>query len=107
MCLALSVSIYINLQIVLVNDPFSDLDTISLSSSLTITNQSIGAASSSQDFENVDGLLDLGPKGLTYGTLTKFQDSEHQRQLTLSRQNIVRGRWYFLQPDNVSLKWEW
>ena len=74
MCLghsvALSVSIYINLQIVLVNDPFSDLDTISLSSSLTITDQFIGAASSSKSFENVDGLLGLGPTGLTYGRLT-------------------------------------
>ena len=65
-----SVSIYINLQVVSINNPFSDLDTVSLSSSLTITNQFIGAASSSKSFENVDGLLGLGPTGLTYGRLT-------------------------------------
>ena len=73
---ALSISIYINLQVVLVNNPFSDLDTVSLSSSLTITNQSIGSASSSQGFENVDDLLGIGPTGLTYRTLTDQPNSE-------------------------------
>ena len=68
-----SVSIYINLRVALINNPFSDLDTVSISSSLTITNHSIDAASSSRGFENVDGLLGLGPTCLTYGTLTKFK----------------------------------
>ena len=73
---ALSVSIYINWQTVLINNPFSFLGTVSLSSSLAITNQSIGAASSSQGFENVDGLLGLGPTGLTYGTITEQPNSK-------------------------------
>ena len=71
-----TVSICINWQAVLINDSFSDLNTISLSSSLTITNQSIGAASSSKGFENVDGLLGLGPTDLTYGTLTDQPNSK-------------------------------
>ena len=71
-----SVSIYIILQVVFIVNLFTDLDTVSLSSSLTITNQSIGAASSSKGFENVDGLLGLGPTGLTYGTLTDQPNSE-------------------------------
>ena len=73
-----TVSICINWHAVLINDPFSGLNTtcISLSSSLTITNQSIGAASNSQGFENVDGLLELGPAGLTYGTLTDQPNSK-------------------------------
>ena len=71
-----SVIIYINLWVVLVNNPFSDLDSVSLSSSLTITNQSIGSAPSSQGFENVNGLLGLGPTGLTYGTLTNQPNSK-------------------------------
>lgn len=47
------------------------MDTVSLSSALTITNQSIGSASQSQGFATgVDGLLGLGPTILTSGTLT-------------------------------------
>ena len=84
-----SVSIYINLQVVLVNNPFSDLDTVSLSSSLTITNQSIGAASSSKGFENVDGLLGLGPTGLTYGTLT---DQPNTKIPTVSDNLLSQGK---------------
>ena len=50
--------------------------TSTLSPSLTITNQSIGAASSSQGFEIVDSLLGLGPTGLTYGTITEQPNSK-------------------------------
>lgn len=48
-----------------------DLDTVSLSSTLKINNQSIGSASQSKGFATgVDGLLGLGPVILTSGTLT-------------------------------------
>ncbi|KAG2076958.1 aspartic proteinase from Irpex Lacteus [Suillus decipiens] len=45
------------------------LDTITLGSGVTITNQSIGVASNSSNLTGVDGILGLGPVGLTQGTL--------------------------------------
>ncbi|KAG6901583.1 hypothetical protein C0995_010253 [Termitomyces sp. Mi166 len=44
------------------------LDTVALSSDLVLVNQSIGAASSSQGLD-IDGILGIGPKDLTQGTL--------------------------------------
>ncbi|KAG2044363.1 aspartic peptidase domain-containing protein [Suillus americanus] len=46
-------------------------DTVTLGSGLTITKQSIGVASTSAGFTGVDGILGIGPVGLTAGTLTK------------------------------------
>ncbi|KAG2351107.1 aspartic proteinase, partial [Suillus spraguei] len=47
------------------------LDTVTLSSGLTITNQSIGVAYGSSGFgSGVDGILGIGPVDLTKGTLT-------------------------------------
>ena len=46
----------------------SDTDTVSLSSSLVISGQSIGAATSSSGLD-VDGILGLGPTDLTMGTV--------------------------------------
>ncbi|KAG1754953.1 aspartic peptidase domain-containing protein [Suillus paluster] len=48
-------------------------DTLTLGSGLTITNQSIGVASESSGFTGVDGILGIGPLGLTEGTLTNEQ----------------------------------
>ncbi|KII84032.1 hypothetical protein PLICRDRAFT_168090 [Plicaturopsis crispa FD-325 SS-3] len=45
-------------------------DTVSLGSGLTISQQSIGVASSSSGTSNVDGILGIGPVGLTSGSLT-------------------------------------
>lgn len=48
----------------------SDTDTVALSSSLVISKQSIGVASSSSGFSGVDGILGLGPVSLTSGTVS-------------------------------------
>ncbi|KIN93244.1 hypothetical protein M404DRAFT_1009105 [Pisolithus tinctorius Marx 270] len=45
-------------------------DTVTLDSSLTINQQSIGVASTSTGYSGVDGVLGLGPEALTLGTLT-------------------------------------
>ncbi|KAH9934585.1 family A1 protease [Epithele typhae] len=44
-------------------------DTVTLANGLTIANQSIGSASDSKGFNNVDGILGIGPVDLTCGTL--------------------------------------
>ncbi|KAL4244017.1 peptidase A1 family protein [Abortiporus biennis] len=44
-------------------------DTVNLGSGLTIKNQSIGVASSTQGFKDLDGILGIGPVDLTSGTL--------------------------------------
>ncbi|KAG2076959.1 acid protease [Suillus decipiens] len=49
------------------------LDTVTLGSGLTITNQSIGVASNCSGFNSgIDGILGIGPVDLTEGTLTKL-----------------------------------
>ncbi|RDX41559.1 aspartic peptidase A1 [Lentinus brumalis] len=45
-------------------------DTVSLGSGLTINGQSIGAATRSEGFDGVDGILGIGPTDLTVGTLS-------------------------------------
>ncbi|TDL21814.1 aspartic protease [Rickenella mellea] len=45
-------------------------DTVTLSSSLVITKQSIGVASTSTGFDGFDGILGIGPVDLTQGTLS-------------------------------------
>ncbi|KAG1765088.1 aspartic peptidase domain-containing protein [Suillus occidentalis] len=45
-------------------------DTVSFGSGLTITKQSIGVASTAIGFTGVDGILGIGPVGLTKGSLT-------------------------------------
>ncbi|KAG1834832.1 acid protease [Suillus variegatus] len=46
------------------------LDTVTLSSGLVITGQSIGAAKTSTGFTNFDGILGVGPTDLTQGTVS-------------------------------------
>ncbi|KAG9314123.1 aspartic peptidase domain-containing protein [Chiua virens] len=46
------------------------LDTVTLGNGLTITQQSIGVASTSTGFSGVDGIVGIGPEDLTEGTLT-------------------------------------
>ncbi|KAG1884008.1 acid protease [Suillus subluteus] len=46
------------------------LDTVTLSSALVITKQSIGVASSVRDFDQADGILGVGPTFLTQGTVS-------------------------------------
>jgi len=46
------------------------LDTVTLSSDLVITGQSIGVASSAQGFDGIDGILGVGPTDLTQGTVS-------------------------------------
>ncbi|KAG2076962.1 acid protease [Suillus decipiens] len=49
------------------------LDTVTLGSGVTITNQSIGVAATSSGFgTGIDGILGIGPVDLTKGTLTKL-----------------------------------
>lgn len=50
-------------------------DTVTLGPSLVIKNQSIGSASFSQGFQGVDGILGIGPKELTLGTLSNFSET--------------------------------
>ncbi|KAG1861932.1 aspartic peptidase domain-containing protein [Suillus tomentosus] len=45
-------------------------DTVHLSAGLVIDEQSIGVASFSEGFEGVDGILGIGPTGLTEGTIS-------------------------------------
>ncbi|KIJ62534.1 hypothetical protein HYDPIDRAFT_114177 [Hydnomerulius pinastri MD-312] len=45
-------------------------DTVTLSPSLVIQNQSIGVASSAQGFSDVDGIIGVGPVDLTQGTVS-------------------------------------
>ncbi|KAI8994194.1 acid protease [Trametes punicea] len=49
------------------------IDTVTLSSSLVVQNQSIGVASTSQGFSGVDGILGIGPVDLTVGTVSGNQ----------------------------------
>ncbi|KAI0768263.1 acid protease [Trametes elegans] len=46
------------------------LDRIDLGSGLIVNGQSIGVADQSQGFEGVDGVLGIGPSGLTIGSLS-------------------------------------
>ncbi|KAG2069581.1 acid protease [Suillus decipiens] len=46
------------------------LDTVTLSSGLVITQQSIGSASESEGFDGVDGILGVGPTDLTENTVS-------------------------------------
>ncbi|KAG2356696.1 acid protease [Suillus spraguei] len=46
------------------------LDTVTLSSDLVITQQSIGSATESEGFDDVDGILGVGPTDLTQGTVS-------------------------------------
>nr|GAT57455.1 aspartic proteinase [Mycena chlorophos] len=48
-------------------------DEVTLAPGLVISKQSIGVASTSEDFEGVDGILGIGPTDLTEGTLTREQ----------------------------------
>ncbi|KIM73461.1 hypothetical protein PILCRDRAFT_829133 [Piloderma croceum F 1598] len=45
-------------------------DTVTLSPHLVIAKQSIGVASTSKGFQNVDGIIGIGPVDLTIGTLS-------------------------------------
>jgi len=45
-------------------------DTVVLAPSLTITQQSIGVASTAQGFDDVDGIIGIGPVDLTSGTVS-------------------------------------
>jgi hypothetical protein len=47
-----------------------DTDTVLLNDDLVIQNQSIGVASTAQGFNDVDGILGIGPVDLTSGTVT-------------------------------------
>lgn len=51
------------------------LDQVTLAPQLVITNQSIGGATSSSGFEDVQGILGLGPADLSKGTLLSAPDS--------------------------------
>ena len=48
-------------------------DTVTLGPDLVIETQSIGVASSAQGFDDVDGILGIGPVDLTSGTLSTGQ----------------------------------
>ncbi|EIN04506.1 aspartic proteinase [Punctularia strigosozonata HHB-11173 SS5] len=51
-------------------------DTVTISSNLVITKQSIGVASRSSGFSGVDGILGIGPTVLTEGTLSGSSTTE-------------------------------
>ncbi|KAG2101602.1 aspartic peptidase domain-containing protein, partial [Suillus discolor] len=50
------------------------IDTVTLNSDLVIDNQSIGVASSTSIGDGVDGLLGVGPVGLTQGTVSNTDE---------------------------------
>ncbi|KAG2067516.1 acid protease [Suillus decipiens] len=80
------------------------LDTVILGSGVTITKQSIGVANTSSDFPTgVDGVLGIGPVGLTEGTLPQLSTTtiptvtdNLYKQGAIS-QDIVSA---FFQPSN-------
>jgi hypothetical protein len=47
------------------------IDQVTLGPGLVIKNQSIGVADFAQGFDGVDGILGVGPAGLTAGTLSQ------------------------------------
>ncbi|KAG1742327.1 acid protease [Suillus paluster] len=49
-------------------------DTVTLGSKLVIQNQGVGVASSAQGFQDVDGILGVGPVDLTQGTVSNTSD---------------------------------
>ncbi|KAI9450421.1 aspartic peptidase A1 [Lactarius psammicola] len=51
------------------------LDTVTLGDGLVIPGQSIGVASNSNGFNGLDGILGIGPVGLTIGTLSPATDT--------------------------------
>jgi len=51
------------------------LDTVTITSSLVITQQSIGVASTSTGFQGVDGIIGIGPEALTLDTLSPATSS--------------------------------
>ncbi|THH09752.1 hypothetical protein EW146_g8592 [Bondarzewia mesenterica] len=51
----------------------TDTDQVTLSTGLVIADQSIGVASSAQGFNDVDGILGIGPVDLTQGTVAGGQ----------------------------------
>ena len=52
----------------------ADTDTVTLSSALVITDQSIGVATKSSGFEGVDGILGIGPVDLTEDTVSNTNE---------------------------------
>ncbi|KAG1817946.1 aspartic peptidase domain-containing protein [Suillus subaureus] len=48
-------------------------DTVTLSASLVIAGQSIGVASNTEGFQDVDGILGVGPTDLTEGTISNVE----------------------------------
>jgi len=48
----------------------ADFDQVTLAPNLVITNQSIGDALSYSGFQDADGVIGMGPVGLTNGTLS-------------------------------------
>ena len=54
-----------------------------------ISSQSIGVANQSQGFQSVDGILGLGPDGLTVGTLTNEQSTTIPTIIDVSNRYVV------------------
>lgn len=50
------------------------IDQVTISPELVIQKQSIGVASTAQDFQGVDGILGIGPVDLTQGTVSNGQE---------------------------------
>jgi len=69
------------------------LDTVTLSSSLVITKQSIGVASTSEDFEGVDGIIGIGPTDLTEDTISNTDTAPTVTDNLFSQVNKVRRVW--------------
>jgi len=69
-----------------------DYDKVALSSTIQVSSQAIGVASSSTGFAGVDGVLGLGPKRLSRGTTSQgatveyptFTDNLWQKGVTTS-----------------------
>ncbi|KAF9486195.1 aspartic peptidase A1 [Pholiota conissans] len=52
------------------------VDTVSITPSLVIAHQSIGVAKEAEGFDGIDGIIGIGPAGLTKGTLLPAHDDQ-------------------------------
>ena len=69
------------------------LDTVTLSPSLVVKNQSFGVASLSEGFSSVDGILGLGPTDLTEGIVANTGEVATVTDNLFFQVNNIRRVW--------------
>lgn len=81
---------------------------MTLAPNLVITNQSIGDALQSADFQGVDGIIGVGPVDLTHGSLSKDKNATITTVMSnLVSQKLIKHQIlgvYFAPATNASDK---